>query len=86
MKSILDMERDHANGITLSPNETAHGIRIQQIFRRAKLNAWAQLKSEDVTVNRIAEEQHLKQLETRARKKGDTDRAAELDRLQNIPK
>ena len=86
MKSILDMERDHANGITLSPNETAHGIRIQQIFRRAKLNAWAQLKSEDVTVNRIAEEQHLKRLETRARKKGDTDRAAELDRLQNIPK
>ena len=86
LKSILDMERDHANGITLSPNETAHGIQIQRIFRTAKLNAWAELQAEDATVDRIAEEAHLKKLETRARKKGDTQRAAELDRLQNIPK
>ena len=86
LKSILDMERDHANGITLSPNETAHGIQIQRIFRTAKLNAWAELQAEDATVGRLAEEAHLKKLETRARKKGDTNRAAELDRLQNIPK
>ena len=86
LKSILDMERDHANGITLSPNDTAHGIQIKRIFRTAKLNAWAQLQAEDATVGRIAEEAHLKKLETRARKKGDTNRAAELDRLQNIPK
>ena len=86
MKSILDMERDHANGVTLSPNDTLHGTRISQIFRTAKLNAWAQLQAEDATVNQIAEEAHLKKLETRARKSGDADRAAELDALQNIPK
>ena len=86
MKSILDMERDHANGVTLSPNETLHGTRISQILRTAKLNAWAQLQAEDATVNRIAEEAHLKKLEARARKSGDSKRAAELDALQNIPK
>ena len=86
MKSILDMERNHSNGITLNPNDTAHGIAIQRIFRNAKLNAWAELQAEDATVDRIAEEAHLKKLETRARKMGDTKRAAELDRLQNIPK
>ena len=86
MQSILNMERDHSNGITLNPNDTAHGIQIQRIFRTAKLNAWAELQAEDATVDRIAEEAHLKKLETRARKKGDSQRAAELDRLQNIPK
>ena len=86
MKSILDMERAHANGESFSPNDTFHGTRISQILRRAKLAAWAQLQAEDSTVNRIAQESHLKKLEQRARMSGDSERAAELDALQNIPK
>ena len=86
LNSILQMERDHSNGITMSPNNTPHGTAIQRILNNAKLNAWAQLQSEDATVDRIAEEAHLQALEKRARKKGDYGRAAELERLQNIPK
>jgi len=86
LKSILDMERDHSNGVKLSPNDTVHGDRIRQIFREAKLNAWAELQAEDASVNRIAEQASLKALEKRARRLGNTDRASELDALQNIPK
>lgn len=86
LNSILQMEKDHSNGITLSPNNTPHGTAIQRILNNAKLNAWAQLQAEDATVDRIAEEAHLKALEKRARQKGDYGRAAELERLQNIPK
>ena len=86
LKSILDMERDHSNGVSLSPNGTVHGDRIRQIFRTAKLNAWAELQAEDASVSRIAEEASLEALEKRARRLGNTDRAAELDALQNIPK
>lgn len=86
LKSILDMERDHSNGVSLSPNETVHGDRIRQIFREAKLNAWAELLAEDASVSRIAEQASLKALEKRARRLGNTDRASELDALQNIPK
>ena len=86
MQSILEMERAHANGQSLSPNDTLHAIQIRQVLRNAKLAAWAELQAEDATVNRIAQDAHLKKLEKRARMSGDSDRAAELDALQNIPK
>jgi hypothetical protein len=86
LKSILDMELSHSNGKKFSPNDTVHGDRIRQIFREAKLNAWAELLAEDASVSRIAEEASFKALEKRARRLGNTERADELDALQNIPK
>ena len=84
MASILDMERDHANGVTQSPNHTLHGDQIRAVFEEAKLNAWTLLKEEDSRILEIENAKALNELETQARRSGDTKRAAELDAAQKI--
>ena len=84
MASIIQMERDHDQGISQNPNDTAHGIAIKAIFDKAKKNAWYRLREEDDRFTAIEQAQQLKKLEKQARRGGDTSRAAELDAAQKI--
>ena len=84
IKSILDMERDHDNGITVEPNLTVHGDRIKAILETAKAEAWVQLSTQEPAIKELEEAQQLKKLENRARRSGRTGDAGRLDAAQQI--
>lgn len=83
--SIIAMERDHANNITLNPTRgTLHGDAIRRVFEEAKKTAWDKLRENDARVLAIENIQQYQKLETQARRSGDTKTAAELDAAQKI--
>jgi hypothetical protein len=83
VQSILAMEADRSAGRAYTVDETLHGSRIKSIIDNAKKQAWLELSNSEDAVGTAVRQQAVRQLSTKARRKGDTDRANELLQMVN---
>jgi hypothetical protein len=83
VQSIMTMEGDRAAGRQYTVDETLHGSRIKSIIDDAKKQAWLELSNTEDAVGTAVRQQAVRQLSTKARRKGDTDRANELLQMVN---
>jgi hypothetical protein len=86
IKSILDMEEDRAAGRRYETSETFHVPLINNILKKAKSNAWAQLMSDTPEVRELNEQSRLETLSGRYRKMGSREKANEIEDLLSIIK
>jgi hypothetical protein len=83
VQSILSMEADRSAGRSYTVDETLHGSRIKSIIDNAKKQAWLELSNTEDAVGTAVRQQAVRQLSTKARRKGDTERANELLQMVN---
>lgn len=83
VQSILAMEADRAAGRQYTVDETLHGSRIKTLLDAAKQQAWVELKLTEDAVGTAVRQQAVRALSTKARRKGDTERANELLQMVN---
>ena len=83
LQSILTMEADRAAGRQYTIDETLHGSRIKSLIENAKKQAWVELNNSEDSVSAAVRQQAVRGLSTKARRKGDTDRANELLQMVN---
>jgi hypothetical protein len=76
--SILDMEAARAARLPVTADDTLHGMEINRIIYEAKKNAWSELLAANTSVQKESYKADLKQLSTKARQSGDTQRANQL--------
>lgn len=86
IKSILDMEEDRAAGRRYETSETFHVPLINNILKKAKSNAWAELMSDTPEVRELNEQSRLETLSGRYRKMGSREKANEIEDLLSIIK
>jgi hypothetical protein len=83
VQSILAMEADRTAGRQYTVDETLHGSRIKSLIADAKKQAWVELNNSEDSVSAAVRQQAIRGLSTKARRKGDTDRANELLQMVN---
>lgn len=84
MQSIMDMENNTSKGIKYSPSEMMHIGQITRIFDRAKKVAWRELVTEDSRAKMLGDKQALDALESRYRKRGENDKANEINAIKEF--
>lgn len=83
VKSILDMEADRAANRRYDPMTTLHNDQINQIFNRAKRQAWSELRFGDEAVAQEVSNAALTKLAGQRRKVGAAEDANAILNLRN---